>query len=120
MQVGKDLVVMNLSSQSETSDLLGGMKPVQAWATLVALSRTFAPLLQSTWPAGKNAEFLTRVNKYVREENWAKLIQAFDVALKKVCSVSHLGTPCLCQSWHHHMCMHTYRSPCTSCKLMAT
>lgn len=85
MQVGKEIVAINLSSQSESSDLLGGMKPVQVGATMLSLHRKFTQLLQNTWPAGKNADFLTRVHKFVRDENWTKLIEAFEVALKKVC-----------------------------------
>lgn len=86
MQVGKEVVAINFSSQSESSDLLGGMKPVQVGATLMSLYRTFTELLQCTWPDGKNADFLTRVHKFVRDENWPKLTKAFDVALKKVCT----------------------------------
>lgn len=85
VQVGKEVVAINFSSQSESSDLLGGMKPVQVGATLISLHRKFTQLLKSTWPAGKNAEFLTRVHKFVRDENWRKLTEAFDVALDKVC-----------------------------------
>ena len=84
VQVGKEVVAINFSSQSESSDLLGGMKPVQVGSSLMSLYRTFMQLLQSTWPAGKNADFLTRVHKFVRDENWIKLTEAFDVALKKV------------------------------------
>lgn len=77
--------MINLSSQSDASDLLGGMKPVQVGSSLVALSQTFALLLKATYPTGKNAEFLARVHKFVRDQNWTKLLQAFEVALKKVC-----------------------------------
>ena len=94
VQVGREVVAINFSSQSESSDLLGGMKPVQVGATLMSLYRTFMQLLQNTWPAGKNADFLTRVHKFVRDENWMKLTEAFEVALKKV--RSH----CLCRAWH--------------------
>lgn len=84
VQVGRELLVINLSSQSDASDLLGGMKPVQIGSSLVALSQTFTQLLQATYPTGKNAEFLARVHKFVREKKWARLLQAFEVALKKV------------------------------------
>lgn len=84
MQVGRELLVINLSSQSDGSDLLGGMKPVQMGPSLVALSQTFTQLLQSTYPTGKNADFLARVHKFVHEKKWSKLLEAFEVALKKV------------------------------------
>eukprot|EP00892_Ulva_mutabilis_P006637 jgi/Ulvmu1/4345/UM002_0069.1 len=103
MQVGRDLLVINLSSQSDASDLLGGMKPVQVGASLVPLSQTFAQLLQATYPTGKNAEFLARVHKFVHDKKWSKLLQAFDVALKKVylCDRRHVSTAPVasCSAW---------------------
>lgn len=100
MQVGRDLLVINLSSQSDASDLLGGMQPVQVGSSLVALSQTFAELLQATYPSGKNADFIARVHKFVRDKKWTKLLHAFDVALEKV----RLGGRChVSMPMHHSM-----------------
>jgi midasin len=87
LQVGKEFAVVNLSNQSDACDLLGGFKPLRVGAALVPLASKFARLMRSTWPAGKNEDFLSRANKFAVAKNWAKLIQCFEVALKKVLSV---------------------------------
>ena len=43
-------MVINLSNQSDASDLLGGFKPVQASAALAPLAAQFDQLMRGTWP----------------------------------------------------------------------
>lgn len=84
LQAGAKLVVMNLSNQSDSSDLLGGFRPMQPGLALVPLAAQFDQLMRETWPQGKNEAFLARVHKFVRGRLWPKLLKAFDVALLKV------------------------------------
>jgi midasin len=95
-QVGCKLVVINLSNQSDSSDLLGGYRPIQASQALVPLALQFDQLMRDTWPQGKNEAFLERVRSFTQARNWAKLVKSFDVALAKVwhllaLTLGHLG-----------------------------
>jgi midasin len=41
-------------------------------------------LVQRTWKAGKNEEFLARIMKYAQRRKWTSLLKAFHTALAKV------------------------------------
>ncbi len=47
--VGAQLVSFNLSQQTDSSDLLGGFKPVEPRDALAPLLPTFASLIRRTW-----------------------------------------------------------------------
>jgi len=57
------LVVFNLTQQSESSDLLGGFRPVSATSVGTALVRRFVALFTRTFSARANAPFLDRVRR---------------------------------------------------------
>lgn len=84
MQVGIKLVVLNLSQQTDSSDLVGGFKPVQPRDALLPLLDTFQGLVRYTWSKGNNEDFLGRVAKYAQRQKWAPLLQAFQTAIQKV------------------------------------
>ena len=84
LQVGKKLIAMNLSNQSDASDLLGGYRPMQASMALVPLSAQFDSLVRETWPQGRNEAFLARMRKLVKTHSWQKLCKVFDAAIAKV------------------------------------
>lgn len=84
VQVGQKLVAMNLSNQSDASDLLGGYRPMQASMALVPLSAQFDSLVRETWPQGKNEAFLARVRKLVKGHSWQKVYKVFEAAIAKV------------------------------------
>ena len=47
---GRPLVAFNLSQQTDSGDLLGGFKPVEARDALGPLLPQFADLVRRTWP----------------------------------------------------------------------
>jgi len=83
-QVGARLVVLNLSQQTDSSDLLGGFRPVEARAALAPLLARFQELVADTWTRGRNAEFLARVARVAERRKWPQLLAAFRSALRKV------------------------------------
>jgi len=85
-QVGARLVVLNLSQQTDSSDLLGGFRPVEARAALAPLLARFQDLVADTWTRGRNAEFLARVARVAERRKWPQLLAAFRSALRKVCT----------------------------------
>ena len=58
---GARLVVVNLSTQSDSADLLGGFKPREAGTLCYPLVATFSQLFADTFPRDPNSEFATRV-----------------------------------------------------------
>ena len=47
LQVGAQLVVLNLSQQTDSGDLLGGFRPVQPAEAVLPLLDTFADLVRA-------------------------------------------------------------------------
>ena len=58
---GARLVVVNLSTQSDSADLLGSFKPREAGTLCYPLVATFLQLFAETFPREPNSEFATRV-----------------------------------------------------------
>lgn len=58
---GRRLIVVNMSTQSESGDLLGGFRPVNAATLAAPLAAAFAKLFGDTFPRERNAEFAARV-----------------------------------------------------------
>ncbi|KAL4440107.1 hypothetical protein ABPG75_003108 [Micractinium tetrahymenae] len=83
-QVGARLVVLNLSQQTDSGDLLGGFRPVQPAEAVLPLLDRFADLVRRTWWRGNNEEFLGRVARLAEKRKWGQLVKAFRTALDKV------------------------------------
>jgi midasin len=82
-QVGAKLVVVNLSQQTDSSDLIGGFRPLQPADPVVGLLPVFVDLVRRTWQRGNNDEFLDRVVKMATKRRWQQLVKAFRTAIKK-------------------------------------
>ena len=82
--VGAKLVVLNLSQQTDSSDLLGGFRPIQPAEAVAPLLERFADLVRRTWWRGNNDEFLGRVARLAEKRKWGQLVRAFRAALDKV------------------------------------
>eukprot|EP00884_Botryococcus_braunii_P010443 jgi/Botrbrau1/193/Bobra.0022s0173.1 len=84
--VGAKLVVLNLSQQSDSSDLLGGFRPVEAGEGFRPLAARLPELLLRTYPKGaeRNRAFVTHIAKLTSARKWVRLVEAFREAIKKV------------------------------------
>ena len=78
------MVVVNLSQQTDSSDLLGGFRPVQAGDALQPLLDSFHQLVSGTWTKGNNEAFLSRAFKFAQRGKWSSLLHAFRTAVAKV------------------------------------
>ncbi|OJJ80494.1 AAA family ATPase midasin [Aspergillus glaucus CBS 516.65] len=76
------LTVVNLSQQSESSDLLGGFKPVNIRTMAVPMLDEFTTLFELTFSAKKNQKFLMSVSKSVANGNWARLVNLWHEAVR--------------------------------------
>ena len=80
--VGQTLTVVNLSQQSEASDLLGGLKPVTARSLIVPVVEKFNALFDDTFSARRNEKFQVALTKAVANQNWPRLIILWDQAVQ--------------------------------------
>lgn len=80
---GKKLVALNLSQQTDSSDLLGGFKPIDASESVLPLLDTFNTLVFTTWSKGNNDAFLERVTKLARKKKWIHLLKVFRTTTDK-------------------------------------
>ncbi|KAH1602103.1 hypothetical protein KXX34_002192 [Aspergillus fumigatus] len=76
------LTVVNLSQQSESTDLLGGFKPVNIRTMAVPMLDEFNTLFELTFSAKKNQKFLSSVSKSVAAGNWVRLVNFWHEAVR--------------------------------------
>ncbi|KAJ5805247.1 Midasin [Penicillium riverlandense] len=76
------LTVVNLSQQSESTDLLGGFKPVNIRTMAIPMLDEFNQLFELTFSAKKNQKFLSSVSKSVSFSNWPRLVNLWHEAVR--------------------------------------
>jgi midasin len=81
--VNQKLTVINLSQQSESSDLLGGFKPITTRSLALPLADTFNDLFNDTFSAERNQKFQSSVTRCVAKQNWRRLLLLWQEATKK-------------------------------------
>ena len=69
----QDLIVLNLSQQSESEDLVGGLKPITARSVAVPMSETFDAIFFKTFSYEKNTHFLRATKKCIASNDWVRL-----------------------------------------------
>ncbi|KAG0044860.1 AAA ATPase midasin [Gryganskiella cystojenkinii] len=77
-----DLTVINLSQQSDSSDLLGGFKPVDVKVLAVPLKTMFDDLFPRTFSRKKNQDFMNLVDKIYIKDKWEQLIKTWTKAVE--------------------------------------
>jgi midasin len=75
------LIVVNVSQQTESSDLLGGFKPVDVRTLAVQLNESFEGLFEKTFSAKRNEAFMTRVREVYAAQNWTALVKLISSAV---------------------------------------
>ena len=81
------LSVVNLSQQSESTDLLGGFKPINIRTMAVPLLDEFTELFELTFSAKKNQKFMSSVTKSASAGKWMRLITLWHEAIRLAHSV---------------------------------
>lgn len=72
--INQPLVSLNLSHQTESSDLIGGLKPIDARLPGGAIQEKFVSLFGSTFSRRKNEKFEAEVRKAVSECKWKRAV----------------------------------------------
>ncbi|KAI5703701.1 hypothetical protein M8J75_015055 [Diaphorina citri] len=68
------LVVINMNQQSDSTDLLGGFKPIDFKLKMKPLRDSFESLFRKTFPMQKNKTFMTKLSEYFSQSNWKVLL----------------------------------------------
>ena len=80
--LGRKLIVQNLSQQTDTTDLLGGFKPVELRAVAAPLCEEHDNLFGKTFRRSTNTAFLDRIKKAYIDMNWQLLVSLLRKSLK--------------------------------------
>ncbi|KIV89827.1 hypothetical protein PV10_07197 [Exophiala mesophila] len=95
--VGQRLTVVNLSQQSEASDLLGGLKPVTTRSLIMPIVETFNNLFEDTFSSKRNESFQMAITKAITKQNWSRLLilwrEAIQLASNSLNPSSEPSTP---------------------------
>lgn len=78
----KPLISLNLSQQTESSDILGGFKPIDIRIPGMKLYQDFMRLFGATLSSKKNPKFQESVRKAVLEARWKRAIALWTEAIK--------------------------------------
>lgn len=82
------LISLNLSNQTESSDLLGNFKPIDARIAAGELQQRFVKLFALTFSRKKNAKFEQAVRSAVSDSKWKKVVglwtECVRLALEKI------------------------------------
>jgi midasin len=77
-----ELVVQNLSLQTDSTDLLGGYRPLEIRHIARNVYTDFVQLFVSNFSKSQNAQFLDYVTEAYEKSNWKRLSQCFLRAAK--------------------------------------
>ena len=80
--LGHKLVIINMSQQSESGDLIGSFKPINTKSLVAPLREDFDYLFISTFPNAKNDRFLDSLNRCLRKEKWSRVLAMWKEALR--------------------------------------
>ncbi|KAF2076411.1 hypothetical protein CYY_002268 [Polysphondylium violaceum] len=83
-QLNQKLVVLNLNQQSDSSDLIGGFKPVEMRLLCLPLKVRFDSLFKKTFSEASNSEFLEKIDQSFISKNWKSFINLLNKAIKLV------------------------------------
>ncbi|KAK1933967.1 Midasin [Phytophthora citrophthora] len=84
--MGQRLVVQNLNIQSDSSDLVGGFKPVEIHLLARPLYMDFVDLFTATFSHKSNAGFLNIVRIALEHKDWKKLVKGMRKAIQMAAS----------------------------------
>ena len=82
--LNKRLVVINLSQQSESGDLLGGFKPTNMRSLAMPMRDEFRELLLLTFASKTNQELLSSLDQNIAKAKWSRVFQIWHKSLGSI------------------------------------
>jgi len=83
-RLGCELFTFNLSQQSQSEDLIGGLKPMSIKARMIPLQDQFQQLFHETFSNQRNQEFVQSLNKAMKRSMWKRVVQIWKGAIADV------------------------------------
>jgi len=80
-QTGRKLNVINMNQQSDSTDLLGGFRPVDISHSMIQLREVFSKVFQATFNSGDNRKFLSHVATCYAGQRWADAVKLMSHSL---------------------------------------
>ena len=74
---GRDLIVQNLSLQTDSTDLLGGYRPLEITHIARKVYLEFVDIFVATFSRSQNADFLKFTASMFEKKQWKRLAQCF-------------------------------------------
>lgn len=81
-RLGQPMVALNLSQQTEASDLLGAYKPLEPRLPAMELHNQWYDLFERTFSAKRNARFIDLERKALQGGKWARLVTLWQESIK--------------------------------------
>ncbi|KZT42641.1 hypothetical protein SISSUDRAFT_1125502 [Sistotremastrum suecicum HHB10207 ss-3] len=78
--LNRPVVALNLSLQTQSSDLIGGFRPINARISAAELQRKFTALFDATFSRSKNAKFGVALAQTLRDGKWKKTVMLWQEA----------------------------------------
>lgn len=78
----RELIVQNLSLSTDSTDLLGGFRPLELQYVAQKIFQSFVDIFVGTFSRKQNAEFLKFASAALAKRDWKKLSQCFVRAAK--------------------------------------
>ena len=76
-RVGRELLVQNLSLSTDSTDLLGGFRPLELQYVAQRVYQSFVDIFVATFSRKQNAKFLDFAASALLKKDWKKLSQCF-------------------------------------------
>jgi len=77
---GRNLLVQNMSLQTDASDLIGGFRPLQLTRVVNVVYKSFVDIFTATFSRKQNSDFLKFAASTLERSEWKKLSQCFQKA----------------------------------------
>ena len=87
-RTGRQLLVHNLSEQSDSSELIGGYRPVQMRHIVTPLTQRFEAAFCQTFSRARNGALLDKLAQRLAKGEWRRVLQLMNSALRTVHSRS--------------------------------
>ncbi|XP_071480621.1 midasin-like [Diadema antillarum] len=83
--LGQRLRVINMNQQSDSTDLLGGFKPVDLRQVVAPVREAFEDAFRATFSVKQNLQFLGHIQQCFTQQRWRELVQLMSHSQQAAC-----------------------------------
>ena len=80
--LNRPLLSLNMSNQTESSDLIGGFKPINALVPATELHNRFTEMFSKTFSRKRNESFEPGIRKAINDRKWKAVVKAWSSTAK--------------------------------------